>query len=475
LTVENASTKVRRVIQREHDGVRWELQPDFAPLLDELLKSPGETVKESPVKRVTRHQLGAKSFYIKRYFHHAVPLRPLKFFFKATQARQEWELARQLEARRIPIVRHVGLGERWTWHGVRESILVTEGFDGAPLSPDMEVDPSAVLELVRRMHDQGVLQKDLHPGNLLVKENPFELRLVDLHGTVVREKLSAEERRKNLALLRVYLPVRVTPAVEEQSRELRRQLLCERSLRCLRSNRDFARQRHGNLVWQVRLPFLSHAGTRVLSAPDDFLATRAKILKPGKTSTVGMHDGLVLKRFNFRKPGNLLKDLFRPSRARRAFLKGYHLELAGIPTARSIATADRRFYGFLVRSYLLMEEIPGAVDLTKYFREGGKPAPKLVRDAARLIAKLHNEGFSHRDLKESNLVLDGNGELHLIDLDGVTFLQNVPDDRVAFDLARLGRGVARYPAVMAKDRILFLLTYCRARGIRCLPRLPQSS
>ena len=27
----------RAVIQREHDGVPWELQPDFAPLLDEVL------------------------------------------------------------------------------------------------------------------------------------------------------------------------------------------------------------------------------------------------------------------------------------------------------------------------------------------------------------------------------------------------------------------------------------------------------
>ena len=46
LTVQSHASKVARVIQREHDGIRWELQPDFAPLLDELLKSSGETVKE---------------------------------------------------------------------------------------------------------------------------------------------------------------------------------------------------------------------------------------------------------------------------------------------------------------------------------------------------------------------------------------------------------------------------------------------
>jgi tRNA A-37 threonylcarbamoyl transferase component Bud32 len=121
-----------------------------------------------------------------------------------------------------------------------------------------------------------------------------------------------------------------------------------------------------------------------------------------------------------------------------------------------------------------MEEIHGAVDLTTYFRSGGKPDSKLVRTAAQLLARLHNEGFSHRDLKESNLIIGGEGRLYLIDLDGMTFLQHVPDERAALDLARLDRGVAKYPAVTAKNRILFLLTYCRARGIRRLPRVPHS-
>jgi tRNA A-37 threonylcarbamoyl transferase component Bud32 len=462
------------VIQRENDGVRWELQPDFAPLLGELLQSPGGTVKQSSVKLVTRHQLGAKTFYVKRYFHHAVPLRPLKFFFKSTQARQEWDLARQLEARHIPIVRHVALGERRTWKGVQESILVTEGFDGIEVDRAKDIDPQAVLKFVEAMHARGVLQEDLHLANLLVKIAPFELRLVDLHGTRVRELLSAEERQKNLALLRVFLPIQVSPQVEEQGRELRKNLLHKRSSRCLRNNQEFERQRHGNLKWQVRLPFVNRAVTRTLAAPDEFLASRAKILKPGNTSTVGKADGLVLKRFNFRKAGNLLKDLFRPSRARRAFRKAYHLQLTGIPTARSIATADRRICGFLVRSYLLMEEIHGAMDLTTFFRGGGQAHPKLVRAAAQLLARLHNEGFSHRDLKESNLILDDEGQLYLIDLDGMTFLQHVSDDRAALDLARLVRGVENYPGVTRQDRIQFYRTYLRSRGLRRLLRNIQT-
>lgn len=462
------------VIQRENDGVRWELQPDFAPFLDALLKSPGQTVKESPVKSVTRHQVDGRTFYLKRYLHHAVPLRPLKFFFKPTQARQEWQLAQQLEARMIPVVRHVALGERRSWRGIEESILITEGFDGVEVDQAKDIDPETILKFVETMHERGVVQEDLHLANLLVSTEPFELRLVDLHGTRVSEQPSLADRQKNLALLRVFLPIRVPPEIEAQSRELRKRLLHERSRRCLRSNRDFARQRHGGLKWQARLEFLSDDAQPVLAAPDEFLTSRATPLKTGQSSTVGKADGLVLKRYNLRKAANLLKDLFRASKARRGFRKAYHLELTGIPTARAIATANRRVFGFPTRSYLLMEEIPDATDLTRYFRAGGQADTALVRQAAQLIARLHDEGFTHRDLKESNLVIGGEGQLYLIDLDGMTFVQNVPDARAAADLERLARGVAKFPAVTPQDRSRFYRTYLRTRRLTRLPR-PASS
>lgn len=470
LTVQSHASKVGRVIQREHDGIRWELQPDFAPLLDEVLESPGETVKESAAKRVSRHRVAGKTFYVKRYRHHAVALRPLKFFFKPTQAHREWRLAQQLEGRQIPIVRHVALGERRTWAGTLESILITEGFDGAPLSLTAKIDWRAVLAFVSRMHERGVLQEDLHPANLLARTEPFELRLVDLDGARIFARLTAKQRQENLVFLAAFLPVPISRELGAESRELRKRMLARRSWRCLRNNRDFALEQHGTLKWQVRLPLATEAARRVLNAPDDFLKTRATILKPGRTSTVGKADGLVLKRFNFRKLENLVKDLFRRSRARRAFLKAYHLELAGIPTARCIAVSSRRACGVLLRSYLLMEEITGAVDLGAHLRANGAPSLALVVQAGRLIARLHDQGFSHRDLKESNLLVGADGRIYLLDLDSLYFVEHVSEWRGATDLARLARGVEKYPALKAQHRVVFLLAYCRARGLKRVPR-----
>jgi tRNA A-37 threonylcarbamoyl transferase component Bud32 len=458
------------VIQREQDGVRWELQPEFAPLLDELLSSPGETVKQSPAKHVTRHRAGGKSFYIKRYFHHAVPLRPLKFLFKKTQARREWELAQQLEARHIPIVRHVALGERRVWSGVLESILVTEGFDGLPIKDKPGVDLASVLQFVQGMHDQGVLQVDLHPGNLLVRPQPFEVRLVDLHGIQILTRVSEEQRASNLALLRLYVPIPVSREIVQLSKRKRQELFRQRSARWVRRNRDFDSMRVGQLKWRTRLSFVNEKARRIMAAPDAFLDSGAKLLKNGRSSTVGKGDGFVLKRYNFKKAENLIKDIFRPSRASRAFRTAYHLELLGIPTARPIASADKRMLGLPARSYFLMEEIVGAVDLGTYLRDGGQPDTDLVHQLARFVAKLHNEGFSHRDLKQTNLLLDGDRKIRLIDLDGVKFVWRVPEDRCAADLVRLAEGMQKFPAVTSRCRFLFLLAYGRARGLKRLPR-----
>jgi tRNA A-37 threonylcarbamoyl transferase component Bud32 len=452
------------VTRLESDGVRWELQPGFAPLLPGVLASAARVIKESPQKLVTVHEHDGRRWFIKRYRHSAVPVRPLKFFLKPSQARQEWQLATELEALRIPTVSHVALGERWGF-GLQESILITEGFEGVTLEEAPGADVRAILAFVERLHERGVLQEDLHSGNILIS-TAGEMRLVDLHGTKVLAALTPEQRRRNLARLRLSLPLPVPADVAQLSEEMRLDFLEERSRRCLRHNRDFAPRKAGDLNWQVRTALLTSATEAVLNDPDGWLVRLPKLIKDGRTSTVGLADGLVLKRFNFRKLINLGKDLLRPSRARRAFRKAYHLELAGIPTPRCLAAADRRAFGFLMRSYLLMEEIPGAMDLKAYLRRGVAPEPAVIRAAAELLARLHHEGFSHRDLKESNLVLDARGKLYLIDLDGMDYLGRVSDAQAEEDLERLALGVAAFPHVTRTHRELFLRTYWRTRRVR---------
>lgn len=446
----------------EQDGVRWELQPDFQPLLQAVLQSPGRVVKESPAKLVTAHTLDGTTYFVKRYRNDAVPLRPLKYFFKHSQAREEWELSQQLDALAIPIVRHLALGERWTATGLQEAILITEGFAGTGLDEAKNLDLDALLEFLDRMHRQGVVHRDLHPQNLLVRAEPFEMRLVDLHGIVVRNEIGEEERADMLAFLKIFLPLPVSGEIEQRGLEMRKKAFAARARRCLKRNRDFAPETFGALRWQTRQPSLNAAVEKILRDPDGFLREEAALLKDGRSSTVGAAHGLVLKRYNFRKALNPLKDLFRQSRARGSFLKAYHLELAGIPTARVIACAEERCAGLVRRGFFLMEEIPGAVELPKW-RGDKRTAARSIAD---LVARLHHEGFSHRDLKETNILLDPDGQAWLIDLEGLNFEHTVSPERAAADLMRLDRGAVQLRDFGPSDRMNFLRHYCRVRKIR---------
>jgi tRNA A-37 threonylcarbamoyl transferase component Bud32 len=186
------------------------------------------------------------------------------------------------------------------------------------------------------------------------------------------------------------------------------------------------------------------------------------VLKPSRSSAVSARDGVVLKRYNLRKWGNVLWDLFRGSRALRAFHKAYHLEVCGIPTARPIATADERLWFLPVRSYFLMEEIKGAVSLRAW--SGCKRTGcKLL---AELLGRMHREGFTHRDLKDGNIVFDSDGRPHLIDLDGLRFVRRVSVSRAVADLARLARDTKGWQQRVSRaDCARFLIVYCRGRKL----------
>ncbi len=475
------------VIQTEKDGTRWVLAPAFEPLLRQTLADSGQVVKKTPTKLVTVHQINGKTIYVKKYLNAAKWLRPFKYYFKTSEAKSEWALAAQVAARGIPVVPHLAMGEHWTAAGLQQSIIITEGFDGVRLDkfPHQETDElqSALARLLRTMHDNGVLQRDLH-HNIMVKAQPLELCRIDVDRGELLPPLTEEQRIENMAYINVFVPLRarffevysasagLISKTLERSRAIRRGLWARRSGRCLENNLRFNPKDIGGLRWWVRLDFFNEKLRTLLENPDAALEKCAKLFKSGphRQSTVGSFGGLVLKRFNVKNRLNYVKDLFRPSRAFRAYRKAYHLELLGLPTPRPVAAAERRALRVLTRSYLVTEEIPGATDLGVLLKSGQRPTRELVTQTAELIAQLHEEGFSHSDLKETNIVRDQTGKLYLLDLDALNYVRSVSGERAAADLDRLARGAAKYPNVARADRRLFLYSYCKARKLSRVPR-----
>jgi heptose I phosphotransferase len=224
-------------------------------------------------------------------------------------------------------------------------------------------------------------------------------------------------------------------------------------------NNEFQPIKHGGLQWSVRKSFLNEDLKEILRKPQEFLTNKAVVFKRDVGATVGGAKGLVLKWYHSRKPVTLFKDLFRGSRAHRACRKAYHLELSGIPTPKPVAVASKRTLGILIDSFFVMQEIEGATHLRSW--RGNKKRAAL--DLAELAAKLHQAGFSHRDLKDTNIVFDAREKPHLIDVDGVKYMGRIADERASADLARLAKAALRLAHISRADRARFLIRYCRFR------------
>ncbi|HNQ87946.1 MAG TPA: lipopolysaccharide kinase InaA family protein [Verrucomicrobiota bacterium] len=457
---------------------RWELEPGFEPLLAAVLDSPGTMVKRIPDREVTRHQVDGRTFYLKCYRHGVHPWRALKYLVKAPRSRLEWELAPELVQRGFAVVPHRAHGERWTARGLGETRLITEGppgfepLSGCPALGTPEVQ-TVLGQFVRELHAAHVRHRDLRVENLLYHPATLDLCLVDLDNIEIGPPLTRAQRLDDLVMLRRRLELtpafyaayggaweQFAPEITRRARDRVRASAARRLWYCFSGGYSFATGKWGGLTWYYREALLTPALEAMMRDPDGFLESGIRLFKPGRSSTVGCAHGLVLKRYNLHRRRGILADLFRTARGCRAFQRAWHLELLQVPTALPVAAACRRRFGLARESYFVMREIPGAVSLLAW-PSGDRT---LVQRLASLLAQMHNDGFRHRDLKATNIILDAGGRPHFIDLDGLKHVGRVRRSRAVSDLARLFHGLGQHAAPVSRtQRARFLQRYCRDR------------
>jgi tRNA A-37 threonylcarbamoyl transferase component Bud32 len=234
----------------------------------------------------------------------------------------------------------------------------------------------------------------------------------------------------------------------------------ENSPRSLRHNHAFHHWKTGGFCWLVRRAWLDDNLRELLGNPDRYLENLTG-LPPGDwpSTSVARVSTFFLKRYNRASPAKMFKSIFRIAPAHRAFCLAHHLEQVGIPTPRVLAVANKRIARVLLRSYLVTENIQYARTLEQC--EGVRIRAALA--AASLLARLHDEGFIHRDLNPRNLLFDQNRRLLFVDLDTMRYVHRVTEDRALHDLARFSRQALLCAKVSRTDRARFLKEYCRLR------------
>ena len=150
----------------------------------------------------------------------------------------------------------------------------------------------------------------------------------------------------------------------------------------------------------------------------DNLLLNSEIIKNGNTCTVFCYKNLVIKRYNIKSFMHFIKLQFIKSRAKNSWQISNSLRLINIPCPKPYFYYEKKFLFFKLTSYFAMEKING-MDIVSYQESIKKNSQtKVLKEQ---IFKLFNKfiyfKFVHGDLKKTNLLVDNNLQLTMIDFD----------------------------------------------------------
>lgn len=392
---------------------------------------------------------------------------------------------------------------------------------------------AALGTLIGRMHQAGIVHRDLHCGNVLVRTNGQSPRpvLMDLHRAYRRRRLSRRRKAANLALLfhdrynfttrterlrflKHYIAASGSKGsvrgwlflIDRFARRHTRRQHAQRDRRTEGDNRYFAPVAlpggwRGNVVLASKRRLGGSQAARVEFEKNDWLeALRdvdslftgpdVQIVKDSRSSVivrrrlrVGAHEVDVFLKRPRQKGYKALIDCVRSSRPLRAFRLGHALLTRRIATALPLAALERRRGRFLRDSLLITETVP-APHLYDFMNQwlsvppkGDTPlsvpqqrqlAQEVLWQLGRMLQQLHDNRFSHRDLKATNLrvrwEIGRRPEVVLLDLDGMRRVHVMSAQRKLRGLMRLNVSLLQCPVVNHAGRLRMLLGYLRRPG-----------
>ena len=179
----------------------------------------------------------------------------------------------------------------------------------------------------------------------------------------------------------------------------------------------------------------------------------------------------------------LTRDLFLVgSRPFRELVITEMARKAGLPTMEVLAAIKTCVFWPFYKGNLVSKEIPNSIDLIQYFTRCGKgrvqkglgEKRKLIRQAGRLVRKMHEVGIYHSDLHLKNFIVEmgggGLGSLYIIDFDRSKIIYPLKSNKWFANLLRLDRSVEKWRPkdlwITRTDRLRFLKSYLKGDGER---------
>jgi len=432
----------------------------------------------------------------------------IKHVFVASKALAEWRNLHLLRERGLPCPGPLAFFEKKTCGVLLDTAcLIIECIDNArSLNEFLECRTLAStqsFELTRQlarlsaaMHSAGVLSRDFHAGNIMIRDRApgFELFLIDMHrAQVVKQPPAAMiindlaqlansitcSRSAQLRFLQEYYRCAGLPGmpiteclrlISHRAARLAARRIKSRSRRCVLNSSVFEVARSWHERYCGRRDFGHNAAHELI---DQHLHSRAEatVVKQSSKSALTFHGlpdrpTVCVKGFYFRGAFAALLRMFQKSRALKSWVAANGLIVRGLRTPQPLALIEKRF-GPLVRdSYYICRRLDHARELNTLItaRQWTRADKKnFIRGLARTVAELHAKGIYHADLKSNNILVLGNGhgwDFYFIDLDRVSFTKPLTFARRANNLAQINASVADVMTV--RDRLYFFRIYSRA-------------
>ncbi len=214
---------------------------------------------------------------------------------------------------------------------------------------------------------------------------------------------------------------------------------------CAVAHPDFADFRPPELAWGDTEQMKQH--------PD-----AAKIQHHREVIRLRREDGdLFIKHYMFHGFFRRLKRTLGGGRARQEFRTGRECLARGIRTGEPVWTAVRRAGGLIAESFLVTRAVPGAPVETYYDGLAEADRPAFLAAVGKEVARFHDIGFYHDDLKGWHLLVAGVGaevSFAVIDLHGCRFRFRLSRRQRANNLYQVFRSLDRRADADAQGMIL---------------------
>jgi len=218
------------------------------------------------------------------------------------------------------------------------------------------------------------------------------------------------------------------------------------------------------------------------------LADKSKVVKDSQSASVcraelALPEGeslpIIVKRSLPRTFFKKVWNIFCTSRPMRTWQRANGLLNRQIATACPLAVVERRRFGVRLDSIIVTEYLENAKDLDTVLTVSFRELPprkqrrlkgEIIESLAQVLRRLHERGFSHRDLKAPNVMVQWDPDSPaapralLIDLDGLKPARRVSFERQLRAITRLNVSLDHCKRVTQTDRLRFLIRYLQRPG-----------